>query len=213
MRERASQFMTIEYNGSYNPDVYRYHVFETEPEGPLEEREFAPLISLESILSVQSLAMGFLRYRARTRKSWRDDRKHGFAMSETTGGDTSEPSVYDGSVTEYMSCLVRKLSFDQWHMKVMFRENHNTQDEKAKSYLDMYAFDWLRGGNRMAWGWSQEIRSISGQETQCTYRDVHRVGDAEAEDLRSRMIEKAERVNPLAEDSIFAPVLKSMTKA
>lgn len=75
-----------------------------------------PLVSLDDILAVQALAMGYIRRRARTRKTDLDNRRHGFVMYDGTAGE----DVYDGTTSTFMGCVVRKQGFGHWNMVVSY---------------------------------------------------------------------------------------------
>lgn len=160
------------------------------PKGELME----PRVSMEDILAVQSLAMGYLSRRARTSRN--HNRHHGFAMYDREGLDDDQ--LYDGSEDSYMSCLVKKVGYDQWRMRVSFLTMTMSEETKHDARREDYAFDWLKNGNRMAWTWTKyRISDPAGNriETICDVRPTEAV---ECESLKLRMLEFSEKSGPLA---------------
>lgn len=119
-------------------------------------------VSIEDILAVQSLAMGFLRMRARTQRRNPQLKRYGFVMLDKGGLD--EADVYDGSTDTYMGCFVQKVHPDQWHMLVSFLDTTNTEATKAQNTRRMYIFDWLRSGKH---GTPKYFVSTKAPDKQC----------------------------------------------
>lgn len=171
----------------------------------LEKRDLMePRLDIDDILAVQTLAMGFLRWRARRRLHDEQNQKHGFVMLDSDGPvPLSTEDIYDGSVDTYMGCLVRKLSFDQWTMRVSFVTNERTEDRRAELSRQVYAFDWLKNGNRMAWASTSRLSELPDGGRLREIYDIHPVDSAEAGQLMARMQDVSQRVNPLTEDSFM----------
>lgn len=163
-----------------------------------------PRITLEDILAVQSLAMGFLRFRARTRRNNSSEHRHGFSMYEPGTGDVrAVEDIYDGTVDAYLTCSVRKVEYDQWRMRVSFLSMLMTKETKRMNVRENYEFDWLRNGNRMAWAWTvQTDQTESGKTVLETY-NVHPIETDEIDEVRVRMVDMSERVNPLQAGSFM----------
>jgi hypothetical protein len=98
-----------------------------------------PLIGIDSVLATQALVMQLLA--KQNRSILRGDKKHGFAALNNTQTDQGE--MYDGSLEEYLSCRVAKIAYDQWKMRVRFRQNELTESNKMISKVDDFSFDWL----------------------------------------------------------------------
>lgn len=144
-----------------------------------------PSINIESIFATQALAMGLLMQRSRTRMRVKPgDKKRGFAVLNNS--ETDQSQIYDGSSEEYMACRVAKVAFDQWRMRIRFRQNELTHEKRNISYIDDYSFDWLRNGNLQAWygNFKVEKTDIGTLES---WSDVHPLGEYEMIDLRARM--------------------------
>jgi hypothetical protein len=172
------------------------------PQLPSEEITLAQ-VDLEDILAVQALAMGSIRMRARTRKTDALNKRYGFAMYEPgSNGDAEE--IYDGSTDRYMSCSVRKVAPDQWHMAVSFLSMVNVEELARCNARELYQFDWLRDGRRMAWA-STTIRYRNDETAFDLVTDAHPVTQAECTELQFRMRDMCDRVNPLQPGSIYAP--------
>lgn len=69
-----------------------------------------PSIELEEILAVQSLVMGYLRKRARTRLTDIKAKRYGLCMLEQAGSGEPAEEAYDGSADTYMTAQISKLS-------------------------------------------------------------------------------------------------------
>jgi hypothetical protein len=148
-----------------------------------EEQQFSPVINMTSIFAIQTLGMQ-LRETARTTLR-KGNGRHGFSMLENV--NTDEHTVYDGTTEEYMSFRIAKLNYDQWRMRVSFRQNELTEETKKESHIDDYFFDWLRNGNRIAI-YTNRHKDASAGRTVNIIGDRHLITDEEAKDLQQRMI-------------------------
>jgi hypothetical protein len=91
------------------------------------------------------------------RSVFHGDRRHAFVALNNSMTDVDE--TYDGSLEEYLSCRVAKVAYDQWRMKIRFRQNEITQESNKTSYVDDFSFDWLRNGNLQAWYGNYQVKS------------------------------------------------------
>jgi hypothetical protein len=168
-------------------------------EGNLERLDVLhPLVTIESIYAVQSLAMGILRHRSRTKLKDVVARKYGFAMYNDSLAD--DEVAYNGASEEYMSYRVRKVAYDQWKMRIRFRQNELSEETRRESYIDDYMFDWMRNGDHMAWFSNRKVSAWEGH----TFEDITTIeplDEAQIADLQQRMIEVTNTVNPAG--SIF----------
>lgn len=164
-----------------------------------------PQLSLENILAVQALSMGFLRMRARSRRQQPEQKRHGFVMFDKGGSDIED--VYDGSTDTYMGCLVQKVSYDQWRMVVSLLSTLNTEPTKAQNVRRLYKFDWLRNGNRQAWH-SEILRRYEGNGQTVQMLAAHPINDDICLGLQEEMLAICQRANPLTSDSIYMPITK-----
>lgn len=76
--------------------------------------------------------------------------RHMFAARNDLAEAGSE-FFYDGSTEEYMAFRVAKVGYDQWRMRVRFRQNILDPDKDNQSFVDDFQFDWLRNGHLQAW--------------------------------------------------------------
>lgn len=177
-------------------------MYETMPELPQLPREaiFRPLVSMDDILAVQALTMGYLRMRARARRSNNDDKRHGFTMYDKA---PDEGALYDGSEETMLSCIVRKVSHNRWHMRVSFLSTQLLELCKDTNSREQFYFDWDRQGNRMAWTATNVIHIVDDDRQEFVI-NAHPVTPDECEALKERMYHVSECVNPLLPGSIYA---------
>lgn len=161
-----------------------------------------PQLDIESIFATQALAMGFLRYRARTRRKSDNKKAYGFALLDTNG---SNDEAYDGSEEELLTCRIEKVTFDQWRMSIRFRHNLLTVATKDQSLVEDYRYDWLRNGNNQAWASTTEIDASGSDGSAHTMIDRHPIALDENNELRLRMHDVAHAANPLQPGSIYIP--------
>lgn len=191
--------------GTFDGDAMRYEAASYTQRYANDELEkidiLRPLVTIDSIFAIQSLAMGILRHRSRTKLSDRKQKKYGFAMYNDTA---MHPDVaYDGSVEEYMTCRIKKMTHDQWKMRVRFRQNELSEDTNKESYIDDYLFDWMRSGEHMAWVSNRKVSVWQGH-TYEEIRDLEPLDEIQALALQQRMIDVAEAVNPSNQNSIYS---------
>lgn len=174
------------------------------PQLPFEEI-VRPQVEMEDIYAVQALVMGYIRLRARTKRSDYDDKKYRMAMLERETDDLD--TMYDGSRDKSMSCKVQKKRPDQWRMLVSFVETLNTEQTDASNVRRTYRFDWLRNGNRQAW-YEEKRRSYRGSGQDIEVLDTHPITSPECLELQDEMLQVSESVNPISSDSIFMPRIR-----
>jgi hypothetical protein len=196
--------MTIEL-GTFDGDAMRQEAasyVQHYEKSELEQIDMLrPLVTIESIFAIQSLSMGILRHRSRTKLSDKKQKKYGFAMYNDTA---LHPDIaYDGSVEEYMTCRIKKIAHDQWKMRVRFRQNELTESTSKESYIDDYLFDWMRSGEHMAWISNRKVSVWEGH-TYEEIRDLEPLDEVQALVLQQRMIDVAEAVNPAKQNSIYS---------
>lgn len=168
------------------------------PEAMIRE----PQLEIEDILAVQSLTMGYLHKRARTRVKKLDERKYGFAMINRGNLDNDAETIYDGTSDTFMSCQVRKVEHDQWHMAVHFTEVINTEAAKNINTRRMYVFDWLRNGNRAAW-FTEMYKARSDEGLYVQMLQNHPLTSGACLDLQDEMLEMSQKANPMSSDSMW----------
>lgn len=111
------------------------------------DRVVEPLIGIQDVLDLQSLVM---RLKDQHRRSiLKGEHRHGFAALNAVHASADE--LYDGSLEEYLVARVAKESYDQWSMRVRFRQNEMTEETKTMSHFDDYSFSWLKNSNLQAW--------------------------------------------------------------
>lgn len=174
------------------------------PQQPQYERQdiLQSRLTIEDIFAVQALAMGCIRMRARTRISDYPNKRYGFSMY-----DKATDSLDDGSEDQYLTCLVKKVSYDQWRMRVSFLSMYMNEETKRMSVRDDYLFDWLKNGNNMAWA-STTLREATDEGLRSTQFNIRPLNSDEVGELRVRMSETSERVNPLQPGSIYSPLTR-----
>lgn len=158
-------------------------------------------VQIDSILKLQSLAMGSLRHIARTRL--RPDaykRRHGFAIkAESMESD----EVYDGATEEYLSYRVAKSDYTHWSMRVRFRQNERIEEKKNSSVIDDYYFSWHRDRVVVAANVSNHEISTDSYTSTDEFYDIHPLSDAEVHALRERMYRHVEESGAWPEDSFL----------
>jgi hypothetical protein len=127
----------------------------------------APQIQIEDVLATQALVMRILGQQHRS--VLRGDKKHGFATLNSI--NTSQDEYYDGSLEDYVACRVAKVEHDRWKMRIRFRQNELSEEQNDCSYVDDYAFDWLRNGNLQAWQGSYVVKATP-EGTYEAWRDI-----------------------------------------
>lgn len=163
----------------------------------------SPYIEMEDILAIQSLTMGYLRWRSRTRVNDEKNKRYGLCMFDTQAND--DPDVlYEGNIHTYMTTQLKKPARDQWHMTVNFRESLDTEATNYADTHEKYIFDWLRNGNRAAW-YTKTQRWDDGEGIVIKALDAHPLTSEETDNLQQRMLDHSERVNPMAAGSIYLP--------
>jgi hypothetical protein len=191
--------------GTFDGDAMRYEAAsytQSYEKSELDHLDMLrPLVTLDSIFSIQSLAMGILRHRSRTKMANAKEKKYGFAMYHDAAMHADV--AYDGSIEEYMTCRVKKVAHDQWKMRVRFRQNELTQAANKESYIDDYLFDWTRGGEHMAGVSNRKVTVWEGHTFE-EIRDLEPLDEAQMLVLQQRMIDLAEVVNPEKENSLYS---------
>ncbi|HET8690181.1 MAG TPA: hypothetical protein VFL81_01990, partial [Candidatus Saccharimonadales bacterium] len=168
-----------------------------------------PRISLDDILAVQALTMGFLRWRARTRKHDPLTKRRSFGMLDSDSPmPLSEEDIYDGSTDTYLTCTVKKIHYDQWRMRVSFLTNWREEELKQANVREQFMFDWLRNGNRMAWT-STTITRVEGDTTTQDISGIKPIDNQDLDEMKARMIEHTEKVNPIEEGSFMGGQYRS----
>lgn len=153
-----------------------------EPNHWERQEALEPLISFESVLATQAMIMKILK--TREHSVLRRNKSHGFAALNNLHSD--DGAFYDGSSEEYLSCRVAKVDYDQWTMRVRFRENVLTEAEKNKSYIDDYSFDWISNGNLQAWRGSYQVTSLD-DVTHEEWRHIQPIRERDIEELNERV--------------------------
>ncbi len=152
------------------------------PAWNLEGELPASMLSTDSILATQALSMRILRNGART--AIHNKRRHGFSLLNNL--KSLDDVAYDSSTEEYMTCRVAKIDFGQWTMKVIFRVNELSEEQKNISHIETYSFDWLRDGSNQAWHSEHVTKAIDG----ATFRYWHSIwplGEQHIKLLHQRM--------------------------
>lgn len=175
------------------------------PELPRELIE-RPLIEIEEILAVQSLVMGYLRKRARTKLNNRKDKRYGLCMLEQAGGGESTQDTYDGSADTYMTAQISKPERDQWHMTVSMLDVTNIDELAQTSIRQLYRFDWLRNGNRQAW-YSEVLRKRTEEGLYMEPFETRPIDSERVLALQNEMLRVSQAVNPIDSSSIMVPRL------
>ena len=156
-----------------------------EPNGWQRNEVLASQISIEDVLATQALVMSLLRERPRSVLN--GDKKHGFSLvNNVVQSDVEHDDFYDGSVEEYLACRVAKVGYDQWRMRIRFRENVFTEEQKEASYIDDFSFDWLRSGNLQAWSGSYLLKRTP-EGTYESWRDIMPISSEALQELHGRM--------------------------
>lgn len=120
-----------------------------------KQEVLSPKIQIEDVLATQALVMRLLNQQHRS--VLRGNKKHGFSALNNI--NTSQDEYYDGSLEDYVTCRVAKVKHDHWKMRIRFRQNELSEELNDSSYVDDYAFDWLRNGNLQAWQGSYVIKA------------------------------------------------------
>ena len=165
-----------------------------------------PLIEVEEILAVQSLVMGYLRKRARTKLNNRKDKRYGLCMLEQAGSGESAEDAYDGSADTYMTAQISKPKHDQWHMTVSMLDMTNTEEQAQTSIRQLYRFDWLRNGNRQAW-YSEMLRKRTDEGLYMEPLETKPIDSERVLALQNEMLRVSQSVNPIDSSSIMIPRL------
>lgn len=175
------------------------------PQWPVEMIK-DPLLEIEDILAVQSLTMGYLRTRARTKKHDLAAKNYGFAMIDRGNSDNDAEGVYDGTSDTYMSCLVRKIQHDQWRMSVSMLDVVNTEMTKKTNIRRMHRFDWLKNGNCQAW-YTETLKTQLGKSAGVSVQILknHPISSKDCINLQNEMLAVSERANPISSESIYVP--------
>lgn len=143
----------------------------------------SPQIGIEDVLATQALVMRLLHERPRTVLS--GEKRHGFALvNNIVQADREE--FYDGSTEEYLACRVAKVNHDQWRMRIRFRENTFTEEQKTTSYIDDFSFDWLRSDNLQAWHGKYLLKKTP-EGTYERWKDIMPISTEMLETLHSRI--------------------------
>lgn len=143
-----------------------------------------PQIAIESVFATQALVMQLLHRQERS--VLHGDKKHGFAALNNI--HSNEDEFYDGSLEEYLSCRIAKVDYDQWKMRVRFRQNELSQEELATSYIDDFSFDWLRNGNLQAWYGNYRLTAIGVPDvTYEEWQGIRPIDESMVEQLHERM--------------------------
>lgn len=163
-------------------------------------------VQIDSILKLQSLAMGSLRHIARTRlRPDSDRRRHGFAIkAESMESD----ELYDGATEEYLSYRVAKSGYTHWSMRVRFRQNERTEEKKNSSVIDDYYFSWHRDRVVVAANVSNHEISTDNYTSTDEFRDIHPLSDTEVHALRTRMYHHVEESGAWPEDSFLKDTVR-----
>lgn len=163
-----------------------------------EEALCSPL-TIEEVLGTQALVMQLLSERPRS--VMHGNKRHVF--SSLNNINTEDFEFYDGSREEYVSCRVAKVSHGRWQMRIKFRENEISRDNKQKSYFDDFAFDWLRNGNLQAWYGTYSVDASAGHHHE-DWRDIHPLASEEIEELHTRLRRHSLLASAAIEKSISA---------
>lgn len=128
--------------GEYDVRSYAPNEWEQREQFPLR-----PLIVIDDVLATQSLVMRMKGQHGRSLLT--GEKRHGFAA--LNAARTNQNETYDDSLEEYLSARIAKVAHDQWAMRIRFRQNQLSEDQRKVSYFDDYSFSWLRNGNLQAW--------------------------------------------------------------
>lgn len=157
--------------------------FKVYEEGGWSEQDAAPSsLTIDEVLATQALVMQLHSRQPRSVVS--GNRRHAFAALNNI--DTEPFELYDGSIEEYVACRVAKVDHGEWRMRIRFRQNEISEEEKANSYLDDYSFMWNRTGNVQAWYANYQL-SVTPAGSVESYRDTHPLREDDIEELHDRL--------------------------
>lgn len=146
------------------------------------DRGLNPLVDIHQVLDTQSLVMRLSDQHGRS--LLRGERRHGFAALNAI--HTNQDKLYDGSIEEYLVTRVAKESYDQWSMRIRFRQNELSEVRNKISYFDDYSFSWLKNGNLQAWYGNYALASTELGVYQ-EWRKTEPIDPEMLEDLHKRL--------------------------
>lgn len=189
--ERVADAMELE--GEY---VAEYNL-----EPTMESME-GDAVRIESIYAVQALAMSSLRPIARTRlRRSQPVRRYGFSILHDQ--DPESTDAYDGVSESYMTWLLTERNFVDRSMRLRFRNNVRTEEERNRSVIEDYAFAWRRGGGVALAAYALYEGQADGYTSIHVYSQLRPLTDDEVQALPERMQQHADQAIQLPEGSIY----------
>lgn len=204
-----SEFFSSEYSNQYPERVAdamelegEYEV-EYDLEPTLDLMEGSDAVRIESIYAIQALAMASLRPLARTRlRRSQPVRRYGFSILHDQEPESTDP--YDGASESYMSWVLTKQNFVDWSMRVRFRQNVRTEEQRNQSTLEDYTFAWRRGGDVALAAYALHGDRTDGYTSSHVYSQLRPLTDDEVQTLHDRMQQHGDQVAAqLPEGSIY----------
>ncbi|MBH2007784.1 hypothetical protein I8H83_04220 [Candidatus Saccharibacteria bacterium] len=174
----------IEGEGIYSPD---YDIALSHQDADRDPAQ------LDAVLGLQAFVMSRVYPQAtRTRASpLKTPRRHGFAIVRES--IHSHESAYDGTKEQYMAYLVSKYNSSIWSMRVRFRSNTLSREEKAKTMLEDYSFMWTR--DRVLTAAAFDGHLVVNDSTTNATNDIHHsvrpVANGEILELPERILDHA----------------------